>query len=78
MYNASFTPFMNRAPLPEPDPEDPLSVVESEFRLRPVQEREWGSHPFVIDRQEGIHIGGVPEYAGVSLLTVNKDFIHGK
>ncbi|XP_042237522.1 putative neural-cadherin 2 isoform X2 [Homarus americanus] len=33
--------------------------------------------PLLIDRQEGVHVGGSPEYVGVSLYTVHHDFLDG-
>ncbi|XP_047487091.1 putative neural-cadherin 2 [Penaeus chinensis] len=35
------------------------------------------STPFLVDRQEGVHVGGSPEYVGVSLFTVHHDFHDG-
>ncbi|XP_069196001.1 putative neural-cadherin 2 isoform X2 [Procambarus clarkii] len=35
------------------------------------------STPLLIDKQEGVHVGGSPEYVGVSLYTVHYDFHDG-
>ena len=34
--------------------------------------------PLLVDRHEGVHVGGSPEYVGVSLHAVHSDFRDGK
>lgn len=36
------------------------------------------STPLLVDKREGVHVGGSPEYVGVSLYTVHHDFHDGK
>ena len=37
----------------------------------------WGSETLNVDRQEGILLGGSPEFVGVSLNKVHNDFSEG-
>lgn len=43
----------------------------------PASLRGWTA-PLLVDRHEGVHVGGSPEYVGVSLHAVHSDFSDGE
>ena len=65
-YNASLTQYMIKR----------NSLPSTKLQSSPSK-TIWGSEALVIDRQEGITIGGTPEFIGVTLHKVNEDFSDG-
>lgn len=46
-------------------------------RTAPPASLQGWTLPLLLDRHEGVHVGGSPEYLGISLHTVHNDFHNG-